>query len=1047
MKQIKRNLAFVVMCAAGLTLSGCSQDSLDDVKSSNTGASYTVLEDVVLIPALPISLDYSVAGSLEKKVQIFVDNPASYASLSIIADGKLVLDALNIPKAGPQQLDALLRFDGEGPVTLTVKSNAADLKLESLVFEDVVGLDIPSYKDISVQAGIDKVSSLKYAGPTIADIDWDGDYDFIVNNHNDASSKLYWNNGDGTVTKHNKDLARWFMHDLHGTAAGDYDNDGDLDLVVTQGGGNGQFPSKANFYTNNNGTFVLTTGDVGIDRGGRGRGAKWTDMDLDGDLDLMLINETSLTVPKPQHYFHENMGDGTFIHRPIAGMQDQHQSRALLTDLNNDNIDDLVLYGPLSVWLGNGDFTFTDISHRFSEEVLGLRGVMAVTDIDIDNDGDQDLYLARGKEFEHGKGEAPSIDFDPQAKEFAIKTRGYKGVDAFDFTAHGEIKLHNYYFLTQGAFRDKDYPIFLGADKAATVVDSGGQFSFKAEQAQGWPEDRSADGLYFGYLGEGRWKAELVRNTNNFWSYRFNLSGLSEAKPLFTPDNRNIADVLLRNDGEQFVDVSREWSIPSGGNSLGVTRGDFNNDSYQDLFVYRWGSVASRISDFMLLNNGQGQFHTVTMHGANDVGGPGNGDMGQAFDFDLDGDLDILSGSEYGEWYLYENAEPGQGNYALVKVDYSPKANIDPISAEVIVKTANAEYRKRVGSAGAVFSQSLLNTVHFGLGEAQAIKKITIRWRNGETVEFNNKKANQLFDSNQLDPQSIELAALSKDIRKGASMPIKASLTPEKADSRLLWSSSDNKVLKVDQSGLVTALGDEGEKAVITAKSEANGLSSSQELSVVGWFAKPLTELSLTVPEQRFYVGTTIDVQSTFKPLDADDKGLSWSSSNEAVATVDANGKVSALTPGRTMIKAITAANNQLSDSLELVVEAFVEGGIELLNEQAFKDGSFKVGDELNIQVRYHAGSGNKVIASDEGGIRYWLRHFKYKWIPAKDRTFIDSTVLGTEAGSSSMTISLDGLTPTAELPEGHFYQLRASFAGSDGKMHDVKVDNLNIVK
>ena len=187
--------------------------------------------------------------------------------------------------------------------------------------------------------------------------------------------------------------------------------------------------------------------------------------------------------------------------------------------------------------------------------------------------------------------------------------------------------------------------------------------------------------------------------------------------------------------------------MPAGGNSLGVTVGDFNNDSYQDLFVYRWGQIASRISDTMLLNTGKKSFERTTMHGANDVGGPGNGDMGQAFDFDLDGDLDLLNGSEDGEWYLYENIlKPNDNNnYVLVRVGYSPKDNIDAISAKVTITTASKTYQQSVGSAGAVFSQSLLNIVHFGLGEEDSIKRIDVKWRNGETVVLKAPTTNQLL--------------------------------------------------------------------------------------------------------------------------------------------------------------------------------------------------------------------------------------------------------------------------------------------------------------
>ncbi|WP_225318340.1 FG-GAP-like repeat-containing protein [Cellvibrio sp. KY-YJ-3] len=1005
-----------------------------------------LVSDIDLEPATPKIIQYQAQGSLIKKMVLVVDNPKNYANFSLYANDELLLDSIDIPHSGQQQLTALIKFPALGKLKLSLRANNAILNIHRLEFIDIPDQHVPQFEDISVSAGIDKVSSIKYGGPTIADIDSDGDYDFIVNNHNEESSKLYWNNGDGTVTKHSQNLARWFMHDLHGTAAGDYDNDGDLDLVVTQGGGNGTDPSKANFYTNDNGTMILTTGDVGINKGGRGRAAQWSDMDLDGDLDLMLINESSLSHEKPQHFFYENKGDGTFTQRTIAGLQDQEPSRSLITDLNHDNIDDVILFGPLSVWLGNGDFTFTDITAQFPAEVIALHNIMAVADLDIDNDGDQDLYLARGKEVEHGKGEAPAVDHDPITQEFSIKPRGFKGVDKFEFTAAGKIKLHNYYFLAQGEFRGKDYPFFLGSKKTSKVLSAGQELEIDPSEAQGWPNNIAENGVYFGYLGNGHWKAALVRNGDIFWNFKFSLSGVTGATTEFIPENRNMNDILLRNDGGKFTDVSREWQIQPGGNTLGVTTGDFNNDSHQDLFLYRWGNIGARISDYILLNDGKGHFYTLTQHGANDVGGPGNGDMGQAFDFDLDGGLDLLNGSECGEWYLYRNKKNETGHYALVRVGYSPKAHVDAIGAEVKITTAQGVYRKRVGSAGGIFSQSLLNIVHFGLGSAQTIERISIRWRNGETQHFTNKPANQLFDTDKADVESLQLEPAQTNLRQGTKLNLSSHLTPANADTRLQWSSSDKNIIAVDQQGQITALGNIGQSATITATSPTNGVNAQSNITIEPWFAVQAKSLTLEPSPTKLLVGESLTLTATLFPAHADNSELIWSTSNIKVVRVDTAGTITALQPGTATIKVASAKKPTVKDTIKLDVAPTIAPFIKFTNEKKLRDKVWTQKDKISLTVEYHAGSGNKVIASDEGGVRFWLRHFQSKWVPVKDRVLIDASALKTESGKSTMTFSLENLIPSAELPAGQFYQLRASFVSSNGKMYDATIDDIKIV-
>ncbi|MER2491329.1 FG-GAP-like repeat-containing protein [Catenovulum sediminis] len=1019
-----------------------------------------------------------VQGSLTKKVSVTLDNPKNYANLSLFADDTLLLDSLNIPSKGVQTLNFVIEFPQSGEVELALLPQNANLTIKQIKLEDIKDLTLAKFTDASTRVGLDKVSSIKYGGPTVADIDNDGDYDFIVNNHNQESSKLYWNNGDETVSKHDKNLARWFMHDLHGTSVADYDNDGDLDLIVTQGGGNGKNPSKANFYQNNNGTFVLMTGDVGIFRGGRGRGAKWSDMDLDGDLDLLLFNETSLHGDKPQHFFYENLGNGKFEFKEVQGIQDVHPSRVLLTDLNNDSIDDFIFYSPLSVWLGNGDFTFTEATNMLPKEIVAVGQIKAVADIDIDNDGDLDLYLARSKEVEDKRNESPSFDFNPLKQQVSIKPSGMKGVDEFEFKAEKSIQFFNFGYLARGPQRGKDYPIYLGKDKLKQDIKPGEKLNIQANNAQGWPSDISKNGVYFGYLGNDKWKAALVRNGDIFWHFKFTLEGVTQATPHFEPQNRNGSDYLLRNDSVSqltvarkpattspsihFTDVSASWNIPKGANSTGVTVGDFNNDSYQDLFVYRWGNIHGRLSDYMLLNTGKGQFETLTQHGANDVDGPGYGDMGQAFDFDGDGDIDLLNGSEGGEWYLYLNEntikdslknsfknkrKSIKNNFVTVRVGYSPTKNIDPISAVVTIKAKGKTYQKRVGSAGAIFSQSLLNIVHFGLGQAEHIDEIKIRWRNGETVTFNDKAVNQKYDTDALDPKTIKLIPSKLNLREGTDYRLDVAMTPANSNKALQWHSDNNSVVTVDSRGLITAVGKAGESANISVTSSANQLSETMTVTLEPWYPVAAKSIDIKTDNLPLIAGQSIDLRANVEPVLADNKNIIWQSQNSDIASVSKSGTVTANAAGKSRIKAIVQDKPNLTDEVEITVEPYIEPYIKILNEQAFADANLKAGDKLTIQVAYHAGSGNKVIYSDEGGVRVWLRHFKSKWIPVKDIIVVNQKALGTESGEFEAEISLADLKPNKRLPDSHIYQIRASFTASDGKMHDVVIYPLNIVE
>ncbi len=93
------------------------------------------------------------------------------------------------------------------------------------------------------------------------------------------------------------------------------------------------------------------------------------------------------------------------------------------------------------------------------------------------------------------------------------------------------------------------------------------------------------------------------------------------------------SNVLLRNDGERFTDVSALSGADDGAYGMGVATGDYNNDGFVDIYVTNVGE------NVLLKNNGDGTFEDVTTAAGVDDDGWG---ASTAFaDFDQDGDLDL----------------------------------------------------------------------------------------------------------------------------------------------------------------------------------------------------------------------------------------------------------------------------------------------------------------------------------------------------------------------------------------------------------------------
>lgn len=202
-------------------------------------------------------------------------------------------------------------------------------------------------------------------------------------------------------------------------------------------------------------------------------------------------------------------------------------------------------------------------------------------------------------------------------------------------------------------------------------------------------------------------------------------------------------DVLLRNAGSRYEDVTEAAGLGALLiDSSGVTVGDWNNDGFVDLMVFRSGDVSgTREPDVLFFNHGDGTFHASTTHGAVALPSNGRGDSGQAFDYDGDGLLDLLVGNgdrddatAAGTWTLYRNVlatcVPGR-RHLTVQVRRNWPRTAAAAGALVTVRAGNTTLHRRVGSSGGNNHQSQLDIVHFGLGAATTADEVRVFWSDG----------------------------------------------------------------------------------------------------------------------------------------------------------------------------------------------------------------------------------------------------------------------------------------------------------------------------
>lgn len=135
-----------------------------------------------------------------------------------------------------------------------------------------------------------------------------------------------------------------------------------------------------------------------------------------------------------------------------------------------------------------------------------------------------------------------------------------------------------------------------------------------------------------------------------------------------------------------------------------------------------------------------------------------------------------------------------------------------------------------------------------------------------------------------------------------SSTQLTVSIEPEDAHIKTgVWSSNNEKVATVDQEGKITAVG--VGRAVITFTSDDNSKGKKAATCNVN-VVQAVTSLELTETSGIIYVGKPTQLKPTIEPKNAANKKLTWTSSNEEIATVNANGQIKGIKPGEVVITA-----------------------------------------------------------------------------------------------------------------------------------------------
>lgn len=254
------------------------------------------------------------------------------------------------------------------------------------------------FQDVSIKAGMKRPYGrrLKYGGACVADLDGDGHQDLLFGHHDDRYADIYFNRGDGTFTRYPWSL--WV--DAHGfNAFRFYPWQKGMHFTISRGGNYGRDPHTPLMFAVQPGKHVKEVSkQSGLNQAaGSGRSAVFLQLRrsvISPDVVFTKLFDHARS-GNYHRAFQASKGKSQWKFHSLHGSYaNDLNTYASVTDVDGDGRVELVSFHEFRIYKNTGYFTLRDISKQVLPP-LDFRGVVAVAELDYDNDGRWDLYIAR----------------------------------------------------------------------------------------------------------------------------------------------------------------------------------------------------------------------------------------------------------------------------------------------------------------------------------------------------------------------------------------------------------------------------------------------------------------------------------------------------------------------------------------------------------------------------------------------------------------------------------------------------------------------------